>query len=151
MINAALARSYAYRLVFTVKEIDMKKIKVLFSLLAFIMLVGVISCGPVPQEEGESNNEAQNASSFNQSDTDSIQLKQGTTYAYDKLVVCKFVDNGRTYYVCKFVDDGCTYYVGYASTNYHDGGVSVDIEHSASCTNPIHNKKERDREINNLE
>lgn len=122
----------------------MKKIKVLFSLLAFIMLVGVTSCGPVPQGEGESNNEAQNASSVKQADGDSIQLveiinkKQGTAYAYDKLVVCKFVD------------DGCTYYVGYASTNYADGGVSVDIEHSASCTNPIH-KKERDRETNNLE
>ena len=118
----------------------MKKIKVLFSLLAFIMLVCVISCGPIPQGEDES----QTVSSVEQADTDSIQLveiinkKQGTTYAYDKLVVCKFVD------------DGCTYYVGYASTNYADGGVSVDIEHSASCTNPIH-KKERDRETNNLE
>ena len=122
----------------------MKKIKVLFSLLAFIMLVGVTSCGPVPQGEGESNNEAQAASSFNQADTDSIQLvqiiskKQGTSYAYDKLVICKFVD------------DGCTYYVGYASTNFADGGISIDIEHSASCTNPIH-KKERDRETNNWE
>ena len=122
----------------------MKKIKVLFSLLAFIMLVGVTSCGNVAERRGESNNEAQNASSVKQADGDSIQLveiinkKQGTAYAYDKLVVCKFVD------------DGCTYYVGYASTNYADGGVSVDIEHSASCTNPIH-KKERDRETNNLE
>ena len=122
----------------------MKKIKVLFSLLAFIMLVGITSCGPAPQGGSESNIEAQDASSIKQADGDSIQLveiinkKQGTSYAYDKLVVCKFVD------------DGCTYYVGYASTNYADGGVSVDIEHSASCTNPIH-KKERDRETNNWE
>lgn len=109
-----------------------------FMLMAFTFVLSVVSCGiETRQRDVKVQVTSEKLDKVEKSDSLDLKIiarkRSGNNLAHSDVIVYKFVD------------DGCTYYVANSTTSLADGGVSVDIIHSASCSNSIHEEKRAEK------
>lgn len=95
------------------------------------MTLALVSCKPRDGRRGQDANEIK-ASVEHKKEQNLVEIasaRDGNNIAY------------REFKVYRISDNGCTYYIVSGSTSNTEGGVGVEMIHSASCDNPIHKEK----------